>query len=160
MTASVAERLDRLSCLTTDNFLRAQAELDWEEERASLVSVELDSLHLSLLHGPADGVASSCNPIAGFTQAPFGSGQRSGGSGDSERWNKAGRLYHAAGIVESINVDKWSPSGVGGVQPLYELSFMTNKDRIEKVADKTLDSSEASSVPNSARSQRGGQPNR
>jgi len=162
MTASVAERLDRLARLTTDNFLRAQAELDWEEERASLVSVELDSLHLNKLHGPGapqpggadrrtEGVASSCNPIAGFTQAPFGSGQRSAGS-SAERWDKGGRIYRMACIVESINVDKWGPSNVAaGLQPFKDLSIMTN----DSTQDRTLDSSEdATVVPNSAHSHR------
>ena len=113
MTAAVAERLDRLARLTTDDFLRSQAELDWEEERAGLVSVELDSLHLGKLHGRAQGVAASCNPVAGFTQAPFGSGRRSA-DGDDERWSTNRRPFWLARVVESINEHKWGAARASG----------------------------------------------
>ena len=141
MTALVAERLDRLSRLTTDNFVRAQSELDWEEERASLVGDELYSLHLSQLHGPAEGVESVRNPIAGFAQAPFGNGQRCSLGSDSERWDTNGRLHRLAKIVERINKDKWCPSPAcqTGVQPLEEFA--------SSIGDTTLDSRRSSQTP-------------
>ena len=143
MTALVAERLDRLSRLTTDNFLRAQAELDWEEERASLVGAELDSLHLGQRYGVAEGGAASCNPIAGFTLTPLGSGQRSADS-NSEPWRADSRLGRLGQIVEKINCEKWAPVAVGVIEPLKELS--------DTVGDKTLDTSEESETAGSPQS--------
>lgn len=138
MTSLVAERLDRLARLTTDNFLREQAELDWEQERASLVSVELDALHL---HGREEV---SCNPIAGFTQAPLRIGnpvETGGHSNKCPSWDQRDRLYHAVVIVQEINEDKWKVSterSKGSLQPLYDLSYRTQDDREKKLADTTL----------------------
>jgi len=144
MTEAVRKRLDRLARLTTDNFLREQAELDWEKERAGLVSVELDSLHLGQLHGRAEGIAASCNPVAGFTQAPLGSGRRSA-SGDAERWSESGRLFWLADRVERINEHKWGVArdSADKFAPLEEFSYMTSK----RVADKTLDTTERFQKP-------------
>ena len=120
------------------------AELDWEEERASLVSAELDSLHLGQRHGPADGVASSCNPVAGFTLAPLGSGQRNVDN-DPERGRAGSRLGRLGQIVEKINCNKWGPAGGDGVEPLKELA--------DSVGDRTLDcSAEDYAAPNSPHS--------
>jgi len=138
MTSLVAERLDRLARLTTDNFLREQAELDWEQERASLVSVELDALHL---HGPEEV---SCNPIAGFTQAPLRIGNPVETGGHSKKcpsWDQTDRLNHAVAIVQEINEDKWKVTNElskGSLQPLYDLSYRTTDDRVKKLADTTL----------------------
>jgi hypothetical protein len=144
MTEAVRKRLDRLARLTTDNFLREQAELDWEKERAGLVSVELDPLHLGQLHGRAEGIAASCNPVAGFTQAPLGSGMRSA-SGDAERWSESGRLFWLADCVERINEHKWGAArdSADKFAPLEEFSYMTSK----RVADKTLDTTDRFQKP-------------
>ena len=144
MTEAVRKRLDRLARLTTDNFLREQAELDWEKERAGLVSVELDSLHLGQLHGRAEGIAASCNPVAGFTQAPLGSGRRSA-SGDAERWSESGRLFWLADRVERINEHKWGAArdSADKFAPLEEFSYTTSK----RVADQTLDTTERCQKP-------------
>lgn len=139
MTEAVLNRLDRLARLTTDNFLRAQAELDWEKERAGLVSVEFDSLHLGQLHSCVEGIAASCNPVAGFTQAHFGSVRRSAG-GDVGRWNESGRLFWLAACVEKINEHKWGAArdSPDKFAPLEEFSYMTSK----RLADRTFDTTE------------------
>jgi hypothetical protein len=144
MTDEVINRLDRLARLNTDNFLRTQAELDWEKERTGLISVELDSLHLGQLHGRAEGIAASCNPVAGFTQAPLGSGQR-GAGGDAERWSKSGRLFWLADVVERINEHKWGAArdSADKFAPLEEFSYTTSK----RVADQTLDTTERCQKP-------------
>ena len=155
-TASVAERLGRLSRLTTDNFLRAQAELDWEEERAGLVSGALNALHLTShqTHVAEGGLASmaldivQCVPVAGFTQAPLGSAPRAGSAASQDRWLAGGRPQRLAEIVERINLERWRGSSGnagcdgrgGGVQPLRELAWYEEEGR----TDTTLDTSEGS----------------
>ncbi|EKX37884.1 hypothetical protein GUITHDRAFT_144704 [Guillardia theta CCMP2712] len=127
MTGAVAERHARVAKLHTDNFLRSEAERDWEDERSMLVAVDLGSLDLQK---PDSFVLPAFQPIAGFTErdqtaAEEGSSHQRGGE-RRRRWD--GRQQQLSEVVKAINRKKWRAESLSErdeLQPLKLLSRMT-----------------------------------
>jgi hypothetical protein len=118
----VVERLKRQAWLHTDNFLRCEAEEDWEEERATLLQRgaggDTQSIHARMRAGSSrDSAAGTAGaPVAGFTERELAAWHRDGSAGAvhlEQRWRARGRFMHLAGVVEDINRERWGAAARG-----------------------------------------------
>eukprot|EP00960_Hanusia_phi_P039110 753767-Hanusia_phi.AAC.1 len=126
ITGAVAERHARVAKLYTDNFLRSEAEWDWEEERSALVGVDLSYLDLQEVDNFA---MPTIQPIAGFAERDMTAGEGTSGQVGVEgrqRWD--GRQQQLSEIVKSINRKKWRTENLSErdeLQPFKLLSKIT-----------------------------------